>query len=318
MYIWYCVCVPRLHQTFVNNHPLICSWNLKESNELWSTFAHGLEARMQIPKSNASIAGWVACNNEIVNIPDVSKARRDLVGVEYGVRGVSCCLHNYWYIFRTYYIVNIRAHRCFLDMYLFIVHLYANEMIRCCFFETFKSKESQFSFEILSFLIWISMHSIYCTLPMRAESYYNRCILYWMRCAITDKYALQPSRNMGPCQDSRWHRKPADYPTKSMLCAPVLLEGKVVAVIQLLNKRLGLQRVFFFVVVGGVGNTATDGGCWGYCNLELLNTWTCFLQLLLVLSFLLLYYFLNIFKYTIPYHYCKHDCDFLTFLCINQ
>jgi len=81
----------------------------EESNELWSTFAHGLEARMQIPKSNASIAGWVACNNEIVNIPDVSK-------------------------------------------------------------------------------------------------------------------------------DSRWHRKPADYPTKSMLCAPVLLEGKVVAVIQLLNK----------------------------------------------------------------------------------
>lgn len=45
---------------------------------------------MQIPKSNASIAGWVACNNEIVNIPDVSKARRDSVGVVYGVRGVSC------------------------------------------------------------------------------------------------------------------------------------------------------------------------------------------------------------------------------------
>ena len=89
--------MPRLHQTFLNNHPLICVvvGTSKESNELWSTFAHGLEARMQIPKSNASIAGWVACNNEIVNIPDVSKARRDSVKIEYGVRGVSCCLQNY-------------------------------------------------------------------------------------------------------------------------------------------------------------------------------------------------------------------------------
>ena len=106
------------------------------------------------------------------------------------------------------------------------------------------------------------MHSIHCALQMRAESYYNRCILY--SCAlwtITDIYVLQPWRNVGPCQDSRWHRKPADYPTKSMLCAPVLLEGKVVAVIQLLNKRLGLQRVCFFFCWGGVGNTATDGGC---------------------------------------------------------
>ena len=72
---------------------------------------------------------------------------------------------------------------------------------------------------------------------------------------LTDIYVLQPWRNMGPCQDSRWHRKPADYPTKSMLCAPVLLEGKVVAVIQLLNKRLGLKRGcdFFGWGVGGWG-----------------------------------------------------------------
>lgn len=85
--------MPRLHQTFSNNHPLICVvvGTSKESNELWSTFAHGLEARMQIPKSNASIAGWVACNNEIVNIPDVSKARRNFWWEKkYGVRGVSC------------------------------------------------------------------------------------------------------------------------------------------------------------------------------------------------------------------------------------
>lgn len=45
-----------------------------------------------------------------------------------------------------------------------------------------------------------------------------------------------------------------------MLCAPVLLEGKVVAVIQLLNKRLGLQRAFF--VVGGsvyIAKVAVEG-----------------------------------------------------------
>ena len=71
----YIVFMPRLHQTFTWQSLCWCSWNLKESNELWSTFAHGVEARMQIPKSNASIAGWVACNNEIVNVPDVPKAR---------------------------------------------------------------------------------------------------------------------------------------------------------------------------------------------------------------------------------------------------
>lgn len=114
---------------------------------------------------------------------------------------------------------------------------------------------------------------------------------------------------MGPCQDSRWHRKPADYPTKSMLCAPVLLEGKVVAVIQLLNKRLGLKRGCFFFWLGswGVGNTATDGGCWGYCNLEVLNTWTLvevFVFCKFYLYFLFYYYFLRFFKYvlSIPFH----------------
>lgn len=45
----------------------------EESGELWSTFAHGVDGRLRIPKSNASLAGWVAINNEIVNIPDVSQ-----------------------------------------------------------------------------------------------------------------------------------------------------------------------------------------------------------------------------------------------------
>lgn len=90
----------------------------------------GVEARMQIPKSNASIAGWVACNNEIVNIPDVSKARRDSVGVEYGVRGVS-----FFCILIFLLILYIPTHRCcFLDMYFFTVYLYTNEMILYCFY----------------------------------------------------------------------------------------------------------------------------------------------------------------------------------------
>ena len=43
-------------------------------------------------------------------------------------------------------------------------------------------------------------------------------------------------------QDPRWAKNvvhPRDYETKSMLCAPVVVEDKVVAVIQLLNKFLG-------------------------------------------------------------------------------
>eukprot|EP00438_Fugacium_kawagutii_P029972 Skav217699 [mRNA] locus=scaffold2294:29161:29995:- [translate_table: standard] len=48
----------------------------EESGELWSTFASGVDGRLRIPKSNASLAGWVATNNEIVNIPDVSQDAR--------------------------------------------------------------------------------------------------------------------------------------------------------------------------------------------------------------------------------------------------
>lgn len=40
-------------------------------------------------------------------------------------------------------------------------------------------------------------------------------------------------------EDARWAKNVNGYKTTSMLCAPVVLEEKVVAVIQLLNKFLG-------------------------------------------------------------------------------
>ena len=47
-----------------------------EDTELWSTFAVGVEGIMRIPKAESSLAGWVACNNKIVNVPDVSQDSR--------------------------------------------------------------------------------------------------------------------------------------------------------------------------------------------------------------------------------------------------
>ena len=42
----------------------------QDSNELWSTFASGVDGRLRIEKSTTSLAGWVATKNEMVNIPD--------------------------------------------------------------------------------------------------------------------------------------------------------------------------------------------------------------------------------------------------------
>ena len=47
-----------------------------EHGELWSTFASGVNGSLRIPKSESSLAGWVACNNQVINIPDVTKDRR--------------------------------------------------------------------------------------------------------------------------------------------------------------------------------------------------------------------------------------------------
>ncbi|CAE7329471.1 TMEM65 [Symbiodinium sp. CCMP2592] len=47
-----------------------------EVGELWSTFADGIQGTMRIPKSESSLAGWVACNKELVNIPDVTQDPR--------------------------------------------------------------------------------------------------------------------------------------------------------------------------------------------------------------------------------------------------
>ena len=52
-------------------------WAVEEDvNELWSTFAVGIEGIMRIAKSENSLAGWVACNNEVVNVPDVQQDPR--------------------------------------------------------------------------------------------------------------------------------------------------------------------------------------------------------------------------------------------------
>ena len=47
--------------------------NPQDSNELWSTFASGVDGRLRIEKSTTSLAGWVATKNEMVNIPDVAQ-----------------------------------------------------------------------------------------------------------------------------------------------------------------------------------------------------------------------------------------------------
>ena len=45
----------------------------QDNNELWSTFASGVDGRLRIEKSTTSLAGWVATKNEMVNIPDVAQ-----------------------------------------------------------------------------------------------------------------------------------------------------------------------------------------------------------------------------------------------------
>ncbi|CAL1142604.1 unnamed protein product [Cladocopium goreaui] len=52
-------------------------WAVEEdNNELWSTFASGVDGRLRIEKSTTSLAGWVATKNEMVNIPDVAQDPR--------------------------------------------------------------------------------------------------------------------------------------------------------------------------------------------------------------------------------------------------
>lgn len=47
-----------------------------EEGELWSTFASGMDGVLRIEKNEHSLAGWVACNKEMLNIKDVTKDPR--------------------------------------------------------------------------------------------------------------------------------------------------------------------------------------------------------------------------------------------------
>ena len=64
----------------------------EESNELWSTFADGIQGTMRIPKKETSLAGWVACNQEMVNIPDVTKDSRwtKNANAQYATKSMLC------------------------------------------------------------------------------------------------------------------------------------------------------------------------------------------------------------------------------------
>jgi len=48
----------------------------EEAKELWTTFGHGLKNNLRIPNSPDSIAGWVAHNQTLLNIPDLKKESR--------------------------------------------------------------------------------------------------------------------------------------------------------------------------------------------------------------------------------------------------
>jgi len=45
----------------------------EETNELWTSFASGLDKELRVPLDSGSLAGWTAANQQMRNIPNVQK-----------------------------------------------------------------------------------------------------------------------------------------------------------------------------------------------------------------------------------------------------
>lgn len=155
-------------------------------------------------------------------------------------------------------------HRCcFLDMRLFTVHLYPNEMI------------------LLLELRHSNLKSHSCFLKFFLFCFGYQCIRYIVHYPCVQKVT---HRHICPSTMAK-HGTLSGFTLASKTCG---LPNKINALCASAFRRKGScrdpaieqafgteKRVWFFWLGSwGVGNTATDGGCWGYCNLELLNTWT--------------------------------------------